>query len=835
MGSGKTSFSDALWCCANLYSDIKLRLSHKRLMIFTCRDEPHGGDSGKDRQARTKAGDLKETGVIIDLMHLLKPGGFDVAPFFRDIISPPEDESELGLQLEPCEKLEDLEKRVRAKKLEKRANARIHLCLGEGVNVAVGLYSTAKAARKPSPIKLYRETNEPVNSKTRTFHTETGSLLLPSDIKKSQVYGKKQIVMEKDEVDAIKKFEDPAMSLIGFKPMERLKRHHHIRPAEFLYPEEDEVKGTTVHLTRLRFNFKTSDVKTVWPCRVSSPSGSACLFSALLTKCHERNVFALCRCISRRNMPPRFVALVPQKEELDEGKVQISASGFHVIYLPYADDFRTLDPPQCPTASQSQVDKMKEIVSKLRFKYRCDAFENPALQQQYRNLEALALDMMAPEDTEDLIMPKVEQMNARLGPLVQEFKDLVYPADYNPEGKPAAKRKTADAGGGAEKKPKVEVPEDELRERAQNGTLGKLTVPVLKEACKKLGVHTSATKKQELIDALRSAQAKRHFQFSLWKGNKSVDCRGMECACETDNAGAALPALIRWPIRLFCSLTGLSALWSWVGRLVGTLRGIQSLCKWLSRIWGFVGTSSSKLKWLVAVITGSSGNAPLESESTDQPGLRLILLGPAGGGRTSLADTLLGNSEKTAPMGPLMQSTKRRAVMGGREVVVIDTPDLLGSSLGNDERAREALRSLQLAGPGPHAFLLVIAAGGSGTGVRQDTAAALRSTRELFGDGVATYVIPVLTHAARKHAVEHKDSEGPERTPSPCDQRSELVDNGPDCPPQAKSVLRRRLVGRVTEMSGGHFVHELQRREERVREELLADMGSALAGRLGHM
>lgn len=63
MGSGETSLGDALWCCANLYNDIKLRLSHKRLMIFTCRDEPHGGDSAKDRQARTKASDLKETGM----------------------------------------------------------------------------------------------------------------------------------------------------------------------------------------------------------------------------------------------------------------------------------------------------------------------------------------------------------------------------------------------------------------------------------------------------------------------------------------------------------------------------------------------------------------------------------------------------------------------------------------------------------------------------------------------------------------------------------------------------------------------------------------------------
>lgn len=60
----------------------------------------------------------------------------------------------------------------------------------------------------------------------------------------------------------------------------------------------------------------------------------------------------------------------------------------------------------------------------------------------------------------------------------------------------------AETGGGAEKKPKVEVPEDELRAHVQDGTLGKLTVPVLKEACKQFGVRTTGTKKQELIDAL---------------------------------------------------------------------------------------------------------------------------------------------------------------------------------------------------------------------------------------------------------------------------------------------------------------------------------------------
>lgn len=57
-------------------------------------------------------------------MHLTKPGGFDVSLFFCDIVSPPEDESELGLQLEPSGKLEELQKRVKAREMPKRAQSR---------------------------------------------------------------------------------------------------------------------------------------------------------------------------------------------------------------------------------------------------------------------------------------------------------------------------------------------------------------------------------------------------------------------------------------------------------------------------------------------------------------------------------------------------------------------------------------------------------------------------------------------------------------------------------------------------------------------------------------
>ncbi|KAM6425026.1 X-ray repair cross-complementing protein 6 isoform 2-T2 [Rhynochetos jubatus] len=365
------SLGEALWACSNLFSDVQVRLSHKRIMLFTNEDDPHASDSAKAKLTRTRAGDLRDTGIILDLMHLKKPGGFDIALFYRDIVNVAEDE-DLGIQPEESEKLEQLMKKVRAKETKKRTLVRLNLYLNKDLSLSVGVYNLVQKAYKPYPVKLYRETNEPVKTKTRMFNGETGSLLLPSDTKRAQTYGNRQIVLEKEETEELKRFDSPGFYLIGFKPLSMLKQHHHIKPSQFIYPEESLVSGSTT------------------------------LFNALLMKCLEREVMALCRYTVRRNTPPRFVALIPQEEEVDEQRVQIAPPGFHIIFLPYADDKRNIDFTEKVPASREQVDKMKEIIQKLRFKYRTDSFENPVLQQHFRNLEALALDMMEPEKAEDL-------------------------------------------------------------------------------------------------------------------------------------------------------------------------------------------------------------------------------------------------------------------------------------------------------------------------------------------------------------------------------------------------------------------------------------------------
>lgn len=62
-------------------------------------------------------------GIILDLMHLKKPGGFDISLFYRDIINVAEDE-DLGIQPDESGKLEHLMKKVRAKETRKRALSR---------------------------------------------------------------------------------------------------------------------------------------------------------------------------------------------------------------------------------------------------------------------------------------------------------------------------------------------------------------------------------------------------------------------------------------------------------------------------------------------------------------------------------------------------------------------------------------------------------------------------------------------------------------------------------------------------------------------------------------
>jgi hypothetical protein len=65
----------------------------------------------------------------------------------------------------------------------------------------------------------------------------------------------------------------------------------------------------------------------------------------LLDRCEAKQKFILCEIIIRSNSSPRLAALIPQQEVLDEEvkSIQRCPPGFHLVYLPYADDFRQIE------------------------------------------------------------------------------------------------------------------------------------------------------------------------------------------------------------------------------------------------------------------------------------------------------------------------------------------------------------------------------------------------------------------------------------------------------------------------------------------------------------
>lgn len=462
------SLSDALWTCADMFSKSSQSLNNKRVMLFTNNDNPHAGNPNLQLQAKTKASDLKNNGIDLELIHLVHPGQtFDVTKFYKELLFFEEDElTELP---DAAERIEELLTRIRMKDHKKRALRRIPLTIGEGVSLSVGVYTVVRTCPRPSMVKLSKKDNSELESHSKTYLQDTVEILMPQDLKKAQTYGGRRICFENDEVAEIRRFDESGLQLMGFKPRSCIKPYFHVKPAQFIYPDEGSVTGSTT------------------------------LFTALLRKCMDRDVVAICKYVPGKSNPPKFVALVPQEEELDEHKVQTMPPGFHIIFLPFADDFRKVKLEETPKATEEQIDAAKEVIKKLKFPFSSEAFENPVLQNHWRNIEALALDREEPDELIDYTMPADDKITKKAGSAIRDFMEMVFPADYVP----GQKRRGPGLDAATKRARAADAVNDlDLETEARAGRLGKMTVANLKEAARKANIPCLATRKADIIDAI---------------------------------------------------------------------------------------------------------------------------------------------------------------------------------------------------------------------------------------------------------------------------------------------------------------------------------------------
>ncbi|XP_067260295.1 GTPase IMAP family member 4-like [Chanodichthys erythropterus] len=101
-----------------------------------------------------------------------------------------------------------------------------------------------------------------------------------------------------------------------------------------------------------------------------------------------------------------------------------------------------------------------------------------------------------------------------------------------------------------------------------------------------------------------------------------------------------------------------------------------------------------------------NNNSNLNCLTGDSQDLRIVLLGVSGAGKSSTGNAILGRD--VFKESRTRESEIQRGRVKDRNISIIDTPGFFNTHLTDEEMKKQMMKSLDLADPGPHVFLLII-------------------------------------------------------------------------------------------------------------------------------
>ncbi|XP_023034258.1 ATP-dependent DNA helicase 2 subunit 1 [Drosophila willistoni] len=492
--NGRGNFAATIRLCIELLEKCGKKLNNAKIVYITDKDTPHPVASNEFQAALQKASDLEGKEFEFHVIPMIDE--FDYEPFYKEFITLSRAIDIDAFQVPDAQLLREiLADRKLKQDFLRRCLGHFTLKLGPNLAISAQYYNYFQRRAYPNKVHILREDNSVVRKKrvimVREQDEETQDIKHEFQIKSTDGWyeckmGEENLRITNTQLNIVRDFHRPEMMLLGFKHRSSLPEVIYSKPANFMYPDDQNIIG------------------------------SKKLFRALWQRCLEREKIAVCLFLAKRKSVPRYVALVPVEAEQSKDnnyRSLLSGDGFKIVYLPEAKHIRNIDlcdwNSTANTASDEEVDLFQKIIKKLRIDYQPNMINDPNLELLQSNLLALSLDIK----TDDRGLARVQDpvvQDERIAKFLPEYEEL-----FGNEIEPAKKRSAprSEASVGASRAPKVaKIDGEQLGSNEYVNQLiadGRLTNCTVAQLCQILKTHfdvepPKSMTKAKLVDRIKT-------------------------------------------------------------------------------------------------------------------------------------------------------------------------------------------------------------------------------------------------------------------------------------------------------------------------------------------